>query len=37
MEVLTGGEAGGNGGFGEEVEDKTMWHGDRSRVQQYGG
>ena len=27
MEVLAGGEAGGNGRFGEEVEDKTVWHG----------
>lgn len=27
MEVLAGGEAGGNRGFREEVEDKAVWHG----------
>ena len=28
MEVLAGGEAGGDGRFGQEVEDEAVWHGD---------
>jgi hypothetical protein len=27
MEMLTGGEAGRDRGFGQEVEDKAVWHG----------
>jgi hypothetical protein len=27
VEVFAGGEARGNGGGGEEVDDKAVWHG----------